>query len=140
MADPNAASEALRGLQVEHAAALAQNAELRALLAAEMEYSAKLTCYQQKYHESHGRTNPEKGNLNSVFYRDLKDENGNSLIPPEMVGLDATVRQPPDEIIGEWVGDKNDGEGAEVEAEAEAEADEIRWRIQYSRSFQSQRA
>lgn len=113
---PNSVSEALRVLQIEHAAVLAQNAELRALLAAEMEYSAKLVRYQQKHHESEGRTNPEKGNLNSAFYRDLKDEKGNSLIPPEIAVHDTTVMLPPNELMnGERVGDKDSGKKAEIE-------------------------
>lgn len=148
---PSSVSEALRALQVEHAAVLAQNAELRALLAAEMEYSAKLVRYQQKHHESEGRTNPEKGNLDSAFYRDLKDEKGNSLIPPGITVLDTTVMLPPNELMnGERVGDKDGGKKAEISGDemkememrekAEKDADEINWKIQYARSFQSQRA
>lgn len=130
---------------------LSQNAELRVLLAAEIEYSTKLVGYQQKHHESEGRTNPEKGNLNSAFYRDLKDEMGNSLIPPEIAVLDTTVMLPPNELMdGERVGDTDSSKKAEIRVDgardkmkemeisekAEEEADEISWKIQYARSFQ----
>lgn len=131
---------------------LAQNAELRAELVAEKAISAKLCCYLQEYHESQGRTNPEKGNLNSVFYRNLKDEQGNSLIPPEMVNLDSMAKPLPCELMGgEWVSDTDGEEEADKMGidemresmgmrEQETKADERRWKLQYARSFESQRA
>lgn len=88
VAAPRSASEELRVLKVEHAATLVQNTKLCTLLEAEREYSAMLCRHLQRYHESKGRINPEKGRMDSVFYRDLKDEDGNSLLSPEMLSLD----------------------------------------------------
>lgn len=103
---PRSASEELRILKVEHAATLVQNAKLRALLEAEKEYSAMLCLHLQRYHESKGRTNPEKGRIDSVFYRDLKDEDGNSLVSPEVLSPDM---RPQNECIdSEWVDNKDE--------------------------------
>lgn len=99
----------------------------------------------QRYHESKGRTNPEKGKMDSFFYRDLKDENGNSLVPPEMLGLDTTPQN--ENMGGKWVGGKDDNERIEIEMkrinnemrevnmreETEAGVDERSWKIQSTR-------
>lgn len=89
ISDPT--SEALQKLQNEYEIVLAQNAELRAALAAEKETTAKLLCFLQEYHESQGRINPEKGNLNSIYYRNLKDGQGNNLVPREIADLEPAL-------------------------------------------------
>lgn len=105
VAVPRSASDELGMLRAEHAATLVQNAKLRALLEAEKEYSAMLCRHLQRYHESKGRINPEKGRMDSVFYRDLKDEDGNSLVSPEMLNPDTTPRN--EYVDGEWSDDKD---------------------------------
>lgn len=77
-------------LSASNAGLHAKNAELLASQEAEKGFSVKLLLMLQQYHESQGRVNPDPGNLNSVYYRDLKDEHGNSLVRPEMEEAEAT--------------------------------------------------
>lgn len=157
------AERALKILQDKHAIVLAENSELRASLVAEREFTAKLCCYLQEYHESQGHINPEKGDLNSVFYRDLKDEQGNILVPSEVAGLETACVLLPVEVKDDEKkmglgGNEDDNKVIEIKKrkeeeeldaikrrnkeEQEDEEDERRWirKLHYARSFDSQRA
>ncbi|RPA95496.1 hypothetical protein L873DRAFT_1845953 [Choiromyces venosus 120613-1] len=68
-------------MAAEISALKAENKKLGKEVVAERKFSATLVQVLKTFHEDSGRVNPAPGDIGGVYYRDLKDEHGEPLVP-----------------------------------------------------------
>jgi len=85
LALPPPMSDTYSAMVAEVMALKAENQMLSREIVAERKFSAMLVEVLKSFHECAGRVNPAPGDIGSVYYRELKDESGDPLVPMEYV-------------------------------------------------------
>jgi len=80
---PPPMSDTYPAMAAEIVALKAENEMLNREIVAERKFSAMLVDVLKSFHECAGRVNPAPGDIRSVYYRELRDERGDPLVPVE---------------------------------------------------------